>query len=83
MNLVHNHERALSWIVLNMLYCVHVGRDSAVGIGTRYGLDGPGIKSRWGRDFLHLSRLALGPTQPPVQWVPGLSWGGKAARAWH
>ena len=52
-----------------------VGRDSAVGIATRYGLDGPGIKSRWGRDFPHLSRLALGPTQPPVQWVPGLSQG--------
>ena len=32
-------------------------------------------KSRWGRDFLHLSRPALGPTQSPVQWVAGLSRG--------
>ena len=28
-----------------------------------------------GRDFPHLSRPALGLTQPPVQWVPGLSRG--------
>jgi len=48
---------------------------SSVGIVTGYGLDGSGIESRCGRDFLHLSRPALGPTQPPVQWVQGLSWG--------
>jgi hypothetical protein len=28
-----------------------VGRDSAVGIATCYELDGPGIESRWWRDF--------------------------------
>ena len=47
----------------------------AVGIATRYGLDGSGIESRWGRDFSHLSRPALRPTQPPIQWVAGLSRG--------
>jgi hypothetical protein len=54
---------------------VGVGRNSAVGIATCYGLKGPGIESRWGRDLPHLSRPALGHTQPPVQWVPGLSPG--------
>jgi hypothetical protein len=49
-----------------------VGRLSTVGIATRYGLDGPGIESRWGRDFPHPSRPALGTTQPPIQWVRGL-----------
>jgi hypothetical protein len=58
---------------------VTVGRDSSVGIATRYGLDGPGIESRWGRYFPHPSRPFLGLTQPPAQWVPGLFPEGKAA----
>jgi len=48
---------------------------SVVGIATGYRLDGLGIESRWGRDFPHLSRPTLEPTQPPVQWVPRLPRG--------
>jgi hypothetical protein len=50
-------------------YILLSGLGSSVGIVTGYGLDSLGIESWRGRDFLHLSRLALGPTQPPVQWV--------------
>ena len=39
---------------------MHVGRDNSVGIATRYGLDCPGIETRWRRDFPHRSRPALG-----------------------
>jgi hypothetical protein len=58
------------------------GWDSVVCIATRYALDGLGIESRWRRDFPQQSRPALGPTQPPAQWVLVLFPRGKAARAW-
>jgi hypothetical protein len=41
----------------------------------RYGLDGPGMESRWRQDFPQPSTPALGTTQPPIQWVLGLSPG--------
>ena len=43
------------------MYICHSHIFSVVGIVTGYGLDGLGIKSRWGQDFPHLSRPALGP----------------------
>ena len=54
-----------------------MGRDSSVGIATRYGLDGPGIESRCARVFQYPLRPVLGTTLPLVQWVPGLSIGVK------
>jgi hypothetical protein len=54
---------------------------SSVITTTCDGLDGRRIEFLWGRDFLHPSRLALEPTQPLVQWVPGIFPVGKGARS--
>jgi hypothetical protein len=38
-----------------------------------YELDNPGFESRQGLEIFHFItafRPALGPTQPPIQWVP-------------
>jgi len=50
------------------------GPGSSVGIATDYGLDGSGSNAD-GDEIFRLSRPALGPTQPPLQWVPRLSRG--------
>jgi hypothetical protein len=42
------------------------GHYSSVSTATSYGMDGPGIESRRGRDILHPFRPALGPTQPQL-----------------
>jgi hypothetical protein len=39
-----------------------VGHDSSVVIATRYGLDGPGIESRWGGEIFR--------TRPDRLWDP-------------
>jgi hypothetical protein len=62
-------------VQLYLCFINFCGPGSSVGIATGYGLDGPGNESWWVRDFPHLSRPALGSTQPPIQGVQGLSWG--------
>ena len=52
-------------------------QDNSVDTATCYRLGGPGIESQCVRDFAHLSRQALGPTQPPIRRVPSLSPGLK------
>ena len=68
-----NHTKNCSLKDFNFSYQLPpLGQDSIVDIATCYRLYSPGIKSQWRQDFPHLSRLALGTTQPPIQWVPGL-----------
>ena len=52
----------------------HCGPGRSVGIATGYGLDGPG-SNPGGNEIFRSYRPALGPTQPPVKWVPDLCRG--------
>ena len=53
------------------------GLDNSVGVATRYGLDGPRDRILARARFSQPSRPTLGPTQPSVQWAPGLFPGAK------
>jgi len=56
------------------------GPGSSVGIETDYGLDGQG-SNRGEDEIFRQPRPALGPTQPPVKWIPVLSQEYSAAGA--
>jgi hypothetical protein len=61
--------------------------DSAVGIATGYALDGRGVGVRVPVEARFFStprppNRFWGPPNPPVQWVPGALFRGKAAGAW-
>jgi len=51
---------------------IYHGLGSSVGIVTDHGLEGPELNPSEDEIF-RPSRLALGPTQTPIKWVPGLS----------
>ena len=41
--------------------CDYVGQVSSVGVATHYGLNGPGIESRWGKIFCTCPDRPWGP----------------------
>jgi hypothetical protein len=66
-------------IVLDFIILIILDREpgSSVSLVSDYGLDDRaiGVDPRRGQRIFPLtsvSRPALGPTQPPVQWVPGV-----------
>jgi hypothetical protein len=78
--------------VLNPIFAVSIqldldgdivgkGRDSSVGIATRYGLGGQGIESRWGARFI--APVQTGPGAYPASYTMGigsflgLKWPGR------
>jgi hypothetical protein len=66
-----------AWAILSLLRFMNwcKSRDSSVGIALCYGLDHRGSRVRFPKGlgnflFTITSRTALGPTQPPIHWVP-------------
>jgi hypothetical protein len=70
---------SLCWLQYCITNICKTERDSSVGIATDYGLDdqgggggssSPGMVKNF--HFSVSSRPALGSTQPPIKWVPGV-----------
>jgi hypothetical protein len=62
---------------IDWIFMLIVGLDSSVGTTTRYGLDGLGIESLWGRELPQPSRPALGSnrgTKPLSRGKEAGSW---------
>jgi len=70
-------------MIIIIIIIIIMGRDSSVGIATRYGLDGAGIEYWYGLDFPHRSRPALW-NYPHYYTMGTVSFlGGRAVGAWR
>jgi hypothetical protein len=82
-NVILDRSNGVTWVqtppiarIYKTLCTGKVGRVSSVCIATRYGLDSPGIESRWRPDFPHPFTLSLVVTRPPAQCEPDLFFRG-------
>ena len=69
-------------IIFVTVFLTCVGRDCSVGIASSYGLDGPGIESRWWRDFPHRPDRPCGPPRRLCSGYRVLP-GDEAAVSWR
>jgi hypothetical protein len=83
--IAYNYHIYLMYIIFSLLNIVIVAstsfnlknQDSSVSIVTSLRTGWPGFDSKKGNFFVSASRPTLGPTEPPVYWIPGvLSLGG-------
>jgi hypothetical protein len=83
---LYSRELLEKLAVVHFVSCIIIiiiimGRDSSAGIATRYGLDGPGIESRWGEIFRTLQYRPWGP--PSLLYNEYRVFArGKSAGAW-
>jgi hypothetical protein len=56
-------------VLILFIYLKALDRDSAVGIATVHGLDGPEIEYRWGKIF---RTVQIGPGAHPASYTMGI-----------
>jgi hypothetical protein len=82
-NCLYNHPHTFFYIVFHTLchWSTSTGRNSSVGIASRYGLEGPGIDSRWEARFSAHVQTGCGPLSLLYNGhqvsFPGVKWSGR------
>jgi hypothetical protein len=82
MRIIIRAQKGINSHIFNLGTIWRVGRDSSVGIATRYALDGTGIESRW-EEVRFSAPVQTGPgaNLAPCTMGTGSFPGGKAAGA--